>query len=424
MPHVAARDRVGPDKRRVLHASAVLASLLIGGSAAGDALPSRLRLEDALSYARAHRSEIVAARQRVRALGERPAIVSAPEDPMVSASLDHLPFMLHGADASLAIEQRFPLSRLLGHRGRGAEADVLRARAESERVGLDVDLDATEAFYMLAELRESARILDEQRALALQLVRAATARYAAGSGAQADALRAEIEVARIEGSARSLEAEIRASTIMLNTSIGRPAQEPVPELDSHTSTAAPPPADRLREASLAERPELRAGDAEIQRAQAEIAVMESMSWPMAMVRTGPAYTMTDGAGWMLMLGVSIPIWRDRLDAGVREAEAMSAMAHADVAAMARMIEGDVLSAREQVVAARERYLALRDRVVPLARSAMEPILTGYASGQLPLVSVIEAARSLWGAEGELVSARFELGLAWARLYRAAGSAQP
>jgi cobalt-zinc-cadmium efflux system outer membrane protein len=152
--------------------------------------------------------------------------------------------------------------------------------------------------------------------------------------------------------------------------------------------------------------------------------MESMSWPMAMVRTGPAYTMTDGAGWMLMLGVSIPIWRDRLDAGVREAEAMSAMAHADVAAMARMIEGDVLSAREQVVAARERYLALRDRIVPLARSAMEPILTGYASGQLPLVSVIEAARSLWGAEGELVSARFELGLAWARLYRAAGSAQP
>ncbi|MEY4581369.1 MAG: hypothetical protein RL701_6072, partial [Pseudomonadota bacterium] len=37
-------------------------------------------------------------------------MVSALEDPMVSPSLDHLPFRLDGASVSLSVEQRFPLS--------------------------------------------------------------------------------------------------------------------------------------------------------------------------------------------------------------------------------------------------------------------------------------------------------------------------
>ena len=100
---------------------------------------------------------------------------------------------------------------------------------------------------------------------------------------------------------------------------------------------------------------------------------------------------------------------------------MTAMARADLQAMRRMVEGDALAAREQVIAARERFLVLRDEIVPRARELIEPTLNGYASGQLPLVSVLEAARSLWSAEGELVSARYELGLAWARLERATGT---
>jgi len=259
----------------------------------------------------------VAARGRSAAAAERPAIVSALDEPMISASLDHLPFMLHGADVSVSIEQRFPLSRLLSHRGRAAEADVVRVRAQGLNVELDIEFDATAAYLMLGERRETALVLGQQRSLAHQIVGAATARYASGSGSRAEALRAEIELARVEGASRSIVAELRASELMLNTSLGRPAQLDVPALDITTSTAAPPGPERILTAALSARPELRAGGAEVDRAEAEIAAMKSMYWPMAMVRTGPAYTMSDGAGWMLMVGVSLPIWRDRLDAGSR-----------------------------------------------------------------------------------------------------------
>jgi hypothetical protein len=61
-------------------------------------LPSPLGLGDVIRIANERRDEIQAARAHTRAAEARPTIVSALEDPMISPSLDHLPFMLGGAD--------------------------------------------------------------------------------------------------------------------------------------------------------------------------------------------------------------------------------------------------------------------------------------------------------------------------------------
>jgi hypothetical protein len=45
--------------------------------------------------------------------------------------------------------------------------------------------------------------------------------------------------------------------------------------------------------------------------------MRDMFRPMALIRTGPSYTMIEGRGWMAMFGISLPIWRDKLHAAWR-----------------------------------------------------------------------------------------------------------
>ncbi len=384
------------------------------------ALPTPLRVDQVVARARDRRPEVLASRARTRAAAQRPTIVSALEEPIVSASIDHLPFALHGLDASLTVEQAFPLSRVRGYRQRGAEADVRRERANGDRVSLDVELDAAAAFWMLAQVRANAQITKQQHALAEQLVAAALARYSSNTGAQSDVLRAQVDVARFGAERRALTAEIRGAEIMLNTSIARDVDAAIPELDTTVSDAAPPAPEEIERAAGKQRPELRAGRAEIDRAEVDVQVMRSMYSPMAMIRTGPAYTMTDGAGWMVMVGISVPIWRGKLRAGVAEARAMVDMTNADLDAMRRMIGGEARGARETIIAARERYIALRDTIVPLAQQALAPTLAAYAAGQVPLVSVIEMAQALWSSERELVSARYDLGLAWARLRRASG----
>ena len=402
---------------------ALVAIAWLGSPSAADdqvALPAPLRVTDVVKLAKARRAEVAAARARARAAAERPAIVSALDDPEVSASVDHLPFNGGGADLSLVFEQRFPLSSIRGNRRRVAEADARRQAAEIDRAGLDVELDAATAFWMLGELRERAKVLDDQRALAEQMAAAATARFSTSAGMQSDVLRAQLEVDRLAGEQRAIAAELRAAEAMLDTSLARSPEAPIPELDLGVSDAEPLTAASLANAAIARRPELRGGRAEIARAEAEVSVMQSMYAPMAMVRTGPSYTMADGSGWMAMVGVSITLWRGKLRAGVNEARAMVDMTNADLEAMRRMIEGQAMVARERVAAARARYLALRDSIVPRARQAISPALAAYSASQAPMVTAIEAAQALWEAQRELAMARAELGIAWARLSRMTG----
>jgi cobalt-zinc-cadmium efflux system outer membrane protein len=398
--------------------SAVLTSAAMAQPA--PPVPSPLGLADVVRIASERRDEIAAARARSLAAEQRPAVVSALEDPMISPSLDHLPFMWGGADVSVTIEQQIPLSGIRGHRRASALADVDRLRAGVNRTRLDVGTQAANAFLMLQEQRRVAALVNEQIGFARDVVQAANARYGGGTSPQADVLRAEVEVARLQAVAKTLLGEVRGAEAMLNTSLALEADSPVPELVP-LAFPGPIPAWTAIKTSLTTRPELVAGRAEIARAEADVLVMRDMYRPMMTIRTGPAYTMTDGRGWMAMVGISLPIWRDKLRAGVAEAEAMRAMSEADVRAMTRMIEGEAAVAVNQLQAANDRQTALRNDVLPRARMVIEPAVAGYASGQLPLVSVIEAVQALWLVQSDLIAADTALGLAWTRLGRAIGS---
>ena len=410
---------------RSLRSALVLASAaalwpICAGAQTPPNLPSPLSLADVIRIAGERRDEIQAALARARAGEARPAIVSALEDPMVSGSIDHLPFMLGGADVSFAIEQRFPLSGIRGHRRTSALADLERLRADAIRTTLDVGIQAATAFLMLQERRRTTALVSEQIAFARDVVTAANARYASGTAPQSDVLRAEVEVARLEAFAKALVGDVRGAEAMLNASLNQDPDLPVPVLAT-LAFSHPIPDWSAIKAELTSRPELAAGRAEVARADADIQVMRDMFRPMATIRTGPAYTMAEGKGWMAMVGISLPIWRGKLRAGVAEAQAMRSMSEADLRAMTRMIEGDAAVAVNQLQSARDRQQALIIDVLPRARMAIEPAVAGYASGRLPLVSVIEAVQALWLIESDLIAADIALGLAWARLGRAIGS---
>lgn len=119
-------------------------------------LPSPLSLADVVRLAHERRDEVVAARARTRAGAQRPAIVSALANPMVSPSLDHLPFMWSGADVSVTVEQQIPLSGVRRHRRGSALADVERLRADVRRTGLDVGLQAAHAARATSSLYDVA----------------------------------------------------------------------------------------------------------------------------------------------------------------------------------------------------------------------------------------------------------------------------
>lgn len=261
----------------------------------------------------------------------------------------------------------------------------------------------------------------ELKKIASQVHSAVQARISTGQGGLAESVRAEVEVARLQGELDALEREAAGAWAMTQAAMGHSTvSAPVPLAVLETPTDAPPEVAVLISGAIDRRPELAQMRALREAARANIQVMESMYFPMAFVRVGAANTMSDGPGLMAMVGLSVPLWRGRLGAGVAEASAMDAMAEAEVAAMLTMVGGEVGLGRERVLAARARFLASRDRIVPLSRQAVQLSLNSYVTGQQPLVSVLDALRTRGEVQMDSVRAEVQLAMAWVELSRATG----
>jgi len=383
-------------------------------------LPSPLRPDDVVVWARDHRAEIAAAKAKAGALAQTPKVVSALPDPMVMASVDHLPVNLMGVDASIVVQQDFPLSGVLGKKKLSAEAGAKAATADVARVALEVEVEALVAYLMVVEAERMLVVLDEQIATAKQIVEATLARLESGAGSAAEVVRARLDVARLEGEHKAVTAELVAKKNMLNAALAREPDAAVPPTSLVLPKSDPPAVSQLADIAIAKRPELSVMRFKAEKASADIEVMQSMYKPMAFIRTGPSYTMDAGAGVMLMLGVSVPIWREKLGAGVSEAKQMASMVEAETSAMRKMIEGEVSGARGAVVADKIRFETTRDKLVPISRQAVSLTLASYASGQVPLVSVLDALTMLRMTRMDEVGSEIRLAVAWARLGRVLG----
>ncbi len=387
-------------------------------------LPEPLSLGEAMRIAARHRPEVDAARARAGAAEQRPAIVSVPDDPMLMLDLLHLPVeqpQLMGADFAIGARMTVPLGDVLGSRARAASAEARAQRRDAERVGLDVALEAAMAFLDLYLARSLVGLIDAQLALAQQIEASANARYSAGLGTQAEALRAEAEVARLRAERAALDGRVDGAEAMLRAALGVGPRARVPVLATLMDDGSLPLQQRAALArAYRARPELAGMRARIERGRAETQAMEGMYWPMLTVSLGGAYTMADGAGVMGSVGISIPIFRDRLDAGVREARFMTDMAEEELTAMQRMIEGQVGAAIGEVRAARARRDALVSDVVPRAMATVDASLAQYAAGRVPQVMAIESLRVAFDVQIMALTAEVQAAMAQARLARVLG----
>lgn len=417
--------KLKPDGNKILptgHRHWLCVALLLSGTQGYAA--SAMTLENAFDLARNARAELRVAAARIDAARQRPVIVSALDDPVVAPSIDHKPVdSMMKTDRSITFEQSFPLSRIRSHRRSAAEADVDRVQAEAARTALKLQSEVAQAFFMLNERRRLLDNVAQQIEVSSELIKVTSQRYATGAAQQVDVLRAEAEEARLRTRKALTEAEVRAAEAMFNTALGRNARDPVPSLQVPHNLALLtrlPDLDASRNTAYAQRAELRISDAEIRRSRAEIKVMKSMYSPMVMVRAGMADTMAAGRGYMLMVGISIPIWFDKLKAGVREADAMATMADADREAMLRMIDGDVAAAQESLRGAAAYYQSFKAELLPRAERAIPSAMAAYMSGTLPFSSALDANKALWSIQEDALMAEAALGLAWVRYCSAIG----
>ena len=275
------------------------------------------------------------------------------------------------------------------------------------------------AFYDLYQTDQRLAVMRETLGLLQDIRRTAEAMYRVGEGRQADVLRAQVEIARM------VEDTVRMTTMRtgmaarLDALLDRPGREswPSPALPAFPDSV--PSMDSL--VSLAEtgRPMLRAGERDLQAADAQASLARREIWPDVTIglqygtQSGEMGTERMGS---LMVGASVPVFAGRRQLRMREeTDAMRKMAAADLAAMHAETRARVTEAYASLTRARNLAALYRTTVIPQAEATAASSLAAYRVGGVDFMTLLDNRMTVNTYRQELFTLDAEQGKAWADL---------
>jgi cobalt-zinc-cadmium efflux system outer membrane protein len=392
--------------------------------AAPPEVSGRLRLADVYRDVRQHSPRAEAARALARAAQARVPSAKLPPDPQIQ--LGFMNYTLPGLRpmdpigmTQLQLMQMVPVAGKLGLSGRVAGAQAVAQGERARDVEWELRSDVAMAFYDLyrtdyglAVARETIRLLQDVR-------RIAEAMYRVGEGRQADVLRAQVEIARMVEDTIRMTTMRTAMAARLNAILNRPFETMVdsPALPEFPDSV--PSLEELVMRAQTERPMVKAGEREVEAAEAQTRLARREIWPDLTVGLQYGQRQSEmGVERMgsLMVGASIPIFAGARQLRMREeAAAMRQMAVSDLAAMRADTRARVTEAYASLVRARNLASLYRTTIVPQAEATVSSALAAYRVGGVDFMTLLDNRMTVNTYRQELFTLEAEQGKAWADL---------
>lgn len=393
----------------------VLILLLIMGSPAGmlaapveDGDP---QLRALLTEALRNNPEIRAAGNEREAAEERVSPAGALDDPMLEVGVVNAPLASQAFRREDMTMKMLGLSQTFPYPGkRGLRRDVAAKDAESvshayQETVNRVVRDVRTAYFDLAFVEESTRLVEKNRQVLEQFQKISESRYAVGQGQQADVLKAQTELSRMVEELIQLARERLTVEAELARAVGHEpdASMPAPAPLRLQETALS--FESLRETALAERPQLLGLQSLLDRSERAIELARRDYFPDFDVRLsyGQREDTLDGMPRddmvSLMVAVNLPIWRQsKREPQVAEAIAM----RNQVTEMYRAQRNEVSSELRQQVAMAEQSLQsarlYEANILPQSRLTVESTLAAYRVGRVDFLTLLESQMTVFNYE--------------------------
>lgn len=400
------QDRGGPDTLQVLDLSTLLAEL------------------------EANNASLRAARLEADALGTRSRQVKSLPDPtfMVTA----LPWSIgtaRGAQRSQwRVEQQIPYpgKRALRSEIAALSADV--AASEADTYALDLTLHVKQAYYDLYRVQEVDRLIVHFQEHLRDFEEAAATRYEVGTGTQQAILKAQIEHNRLDVRREQLAEQERSLREQLARLLERPDRALLAGEVRVDTPVVMPDTTRLLDVALSRRPEVQALRQADARADRQIDLAErafrpdfSVSLAYFDIADADVPPTADGRDALAVgVGVKVPLWRRKLQAGLEEAEVKKRQVAARVEALETSFRTQLDDLTNQFVRRRRRLDQYEQVLIPQAEIMLEATLSAYNTGRTGFIDLLDAERTLFGLRLDAVETASAYWQTVAALERALG----
>jgi len=368
-------------------------------------------LETALARARQRSPAVLSARARIEEARGRLRGASALRDnPVLESATGRRADSASAADLDLGVSQTFELGGRRGARIAGAEAGVARAVASADDTLRTALRQVADAFFRAIHAEQRLGVARSSEAYAADVHRIAERRHAAGDIAVLEVNVALSTVSRARSEVRSAEASRAAALGDLRVLLNVGPEEPL----SVAGDLGERRAYELGEltARAMERADLKALQAELREAEAEVRLGRGYGWP----DLSPAvrYERDDGERVVWAgLTVTLPLFnRGQELKAVGEARAQRI--RAEIEALTRAVRTEVKSAldayvlRLQAAEELQATLAALDENEALARRSYEVGQIGLAEFLLVRREILETRMARLDRLLEAAEARADL----------------
>jgi outer membrane protein TolC len=360
-------------------------------------------VEDYVSYALFQNPQIQAKRNRVEAAAQRVPQAASLRDPVVAASgFPFFPYVLQTAGgrmtANVAASQEVPWFGKLRTKADAAEAEVNMARADLAAAELEVIEQVKRAYYELYFVQKSLLITEQSRRLAVDLARIAEAKFKAAQVSQQDFLRAELEVQNVDAQLIRLRQDLQVAQARVAKLLHISPDTPVAALAQLAGEQLPNDLQRLYQQAIAARPELHAQLAAIERDRHEVELAKLQYFPDVTLSAGWGGMTTAGAlaptadGLSMVevgLMANVPIYRKRLQAGVREAQSKTVASAREYDSLRDKTQQDVKDLFVEINAEKDLLRLFKTQIVPTADQTLRVSIPAYESGQTDILQLLD-----------------------------------
>ncbi|WP_246151971.1 TolC family protein [Rubripirellula reticaptiva] len=391
-------------------------------------------LPELIATALSTHPSIAAARQRVAAAQHRIPQATALEDPMVGNTFwpihDQALQTAGGRVAhQFALTQKLPWPAKLDARGAVAAREVQVALAEIADKESEIVEAVRLAYYELWLASELIRIVDDNNELVQDLITVAEARYKTG-GSQQDILRAELEGDRLAQQLISLRRQQEQARADLGTLVRMPLDYMPTAVTDLDVDEAVPQLDLL--VAQAERcnPTLRGLAAEIARDRAKESLACLQQYPDFQLGLGysiisdnqdvisPVANGHDNINFTV--GVTLPIWRDKINAGVSEAAHNRSSTTLRQEAERDRLRGTLRRQVASAYAAIEQHKLFRERLIPRTEQTLEITTADYQGKKADFTDLIATYRELLSLQVQVARTEATLASTLAGIERTVG----
>ncbi len=331
--------------------------------------------------------------------------------------------------AAINLTQKLPWFGTLKLEEQATLWDAVASRARLEAARVKVVTEARTDYHDLQFLEVERRVVEEDRATLEHYAELSLARYASGVGLDQVVIKIQAEITRTETRLLNLAARRATVVARLNAQRDRPQASPIVVGESGRRQPVALDLGELRSRALDRRPEIAAANGMVEAAASRVEKSKKAHSPNVVVGLNYGYVSRrdDQAGRLvppedngqdilgLTGGISVPLWRSSLEAGVEEGVQNRLAAEEGRREVTAVIDGEIGDLVHRIPLLEEQ-LSLYDGVLIVqAGQSLRSAESAYAAGTATALDLLDAERVLLQVRIAAGRVRSDLDVAYAQL---------